>query len=266
MFDLTGELALVTGARGRLGPVWVAALRAAGAEVIETDTDRAMQGESIFAHCEPNACDITDPAQVERLRCSINSLCGLCGRDEPNHVTILVNNAGVDDRPVIGSAPWPRYDTAEAMLRVNLLGTYICTNTFGQDMVREKKGVIINIASLYGLVAPDLKLYSHLDGFLKHPMYGATKAGIISLTKYFAAMYGPSGVRVNALAPGGVINPADPLTGQDEEFTQEYTAKIPMARMCTPDDLKGPLVFLASKASSFVSGQCLALDGGFCAW
>lgn len=263
-FDLTGEKALVTGAGGRLGQIWVQALEEAGAIVYRTDTEAALRTDMFPCGPWGGAADITNPKDVERLL-STGFSYEATAHGLAEYITILVNNAGVDDRPTAGET-WPRYELAEQMCRVNLLGTYMMTNAFGERMVQEGRGTIINIASLYGLVAPDLKLYSHLPGFLKHPMYGATKAGIVSLTKYFAAKYGPSGVRVNALAPGGVVNPGDGLTGADEQFKAKYTAKIPMGRMCTPEDLAGPLVFLASKASSFITGQTIAIDGGFTAW
>ncbi len=230
---LDGKTALVTGCNGRLGPVWMKAMREAGATVAGVDLP---------------GYDICDGLPI-------------IGID------ILVNNAGVDDRPRPGiDEPWPRYETAKQMALTNLYGTYVMLNVFGEAMARQGGGVIINIASLYGLVAPDMGLYTHLDGFKKHAMYGATKAGIISLTKYYAAYYGPRGVRVNAIAPGGVIDPNDPLTGQDHEFTRKYTAKIPMGRMCTLADLGGALVYLASDASAFMTGQTLVLDGGFTCW
>lgn len=255
-FDLTGEVALVTGCAGRLGRIWSAALRSAGATVCETDTLDALEGGSAFKYCTPGTADLTNLADVERLATDFFSL---------HPITILVNNAGVDDRPRAGVLNGPRYDVAEAMARVNLLGTYAMLQVFGARMATQGKGSIINIASLYGLVSPDMRYYGD-TGFQKHAMYGATKAGIVSMTKYFAALYGPSGVRVNALAPGGVVDPNDPLTGQDDGFKSRYTARIPMGRMCTPADIGGPLVFLASQASSFVTGHTIPVDGGFLAW
>lgn len=247
---LSGHTALVTGAGGRLGPIWCAALEEAGAQVVRTDV--APHDPSVVHF------DITSPGRAQDIARTY----------DPD---IVINNAGVDDRPRLGeNEPWPRYKTADSMLRVNLLGTYTCLTVFGSRMAerpaKRRRGVIVNVASLYGLVAPDMKLYSHLPGFEKHAMYGATKAGIVSLTKYFAAYYGPQGVRVNAIAPGGVIDPNDPLTGKDEAFIEKYTAKIPMGRMCTPADLGQALVFLASDQSAFVTGQTLVLDGGFTCW
>jgi NAD(P)-dependent dehydrogenase (short-subunit alcohol dehydrogenase family) len=112
-------------------------------------------------------------------------------------------------------------------------------------------------------VSPDQRFYEHLPGqppFLKSPAYGASKAAVVNLTKYFATLWGTAGVRVNALSPGGVLG------GQDEEFKRKYGARVPLGRMAGPDDLKGPLVFLASSASSYITGQNLRVDGGFTAW
>ena len=228
MKPLDGKTALVTGCRGRLGPVWINALEDAGAVVYGTDLD-----EFDLRH------------QPDRVA------------TEYGLVDILVNNAGVDSRP-------DGTGDQQAAVEVNILATNRLCELFGQVMARRGHGVIVNIASLYGLVAPDMRYYDHReDGWRKDPIYGATKAAIISLTQYWAARLGPRGVRVNALAPGGIIDPADPLTVGDAAFRAKYTARIPMGRMCEPRDLAGPLVFLASEASSFVTGHTLPLDGGF---
>ena len=255
--DWSKEVALVTGSEGRLGRIWAQAFRDVGCPVITTDTEDAKRGDSPFKGVECLCADLTDQLAVEKLAMEV---CGIYGTP-----TILVNNAGVDDRPRAAAMNGPRYDVAESMAAVNLLGTYRMLNVFGSRMAQQGKGSIVNIASLYGLVSPDMRYYGD-SGFEKHAMYGATKAGIISLTKHYAAYWAKNGVRVNALAPGGVVDPQDPLTGQDDGFKSRYTARIPMGRMCTPDDLVGPLLFLASEASSFVTGQVLPLDGGFLCW
>ena len=231
MKPLDGKTALVTGCRGRLGPVWMKALEEAGATVVGVDR------EDYDLSCRVGCADLNWAY--------------------PN-VDILVNNAGVDSRPDMK-------DLAQPMVDVNVLGTSRLCHAFGLDMAnRESGGVIINIASLYGLVAPDMRYYDHRpDKWAKDGIYGATKAAIISLTQYWAARLGPFGVRVNALAPGGIIDPADPLTVGDAEFRAKYTARIPLRRMCEPRDLGGPLVFLASEASSFISGVTIPIDGGF---
>jgi NAD(P)-dependent dehydrogenase (short-subunit alcohol dehydrogenase family) len=112
-------------------------------------------------------------------------------------------------------------------------------------------------------VSPDQRLYDHLAGdlpFLKSPAYGASKAAVVNLTKYFATLWGQCGMRVNTLSPGGVLG------GQDELFRSKYGVRAPLGRMAEVDDLKGPLVFLASRASSYVTGHELRVDGGFTAW
>lgn len=254
-WDLRNEIAVVTGSTGRLGKLWIKALRDAGATVCGTDTELAMNG-SPFKGIQAGHADITNEAEVRKLFALVTATSG-------HPPTILVNNAGVDSRPSMTD-----YDVmASNMVRTNLLGTDLMTRVFGEAMVKAGKGSIINIASLYGLVVPDMRYYDHReDGWVKDPMYGATKAGVIQLTKYYAAKWAGSGVRVNALAPGGVVAGQDGLTAQDPQFAEKYTSRIPMGRMCTPEDLTGPVVFLASQASSFVTGHTIALDGGYLCW
>jgi NAD(P)-dependent dehydrogenase (short-subunit alcohol dehydrogenase family) len=120
----------------------------------------------------------------------------------------------------------------------------------------------VNIGSLYATIAPDPGLYDHLEldpPFLKPPAYGASKAGVINLTRYLARLWGPKGVRVNALSPGGVAG------GQDAEFMRKYEARTPLGRLADPAELAGPLVFLASDESSYLTGHELRVDGGFTA-
>ena len=130
-------------------------------------------------------------------------------------------------------------------------------------MCERGEGAIINIGSLYAGVSPDARFYDHLEcapPFLKPPAYGASKAALVNLTKYLAAHWAPYGVRVNSLSPGGVLG------GQDEEFKRKFCARVPMERMAETGDLVGPLLFLASRASSYVTGIDLRVDGGFTVW
>jgi NAD(P)-dependent dehydrogenase (short-subunit alcohol dehydrogenase family) len=230
---LVGEVALVTGARGRLGPVWTAALTEAGAEVIGVDVEDA---------------DVRDRAALERLRDRL-----------PAAPTILVNNAGIDQPP--GAGAGAALDQADFLrvLDVNLAGAFNTTLVFGEAMVAAGRGCIVNIGSLYASIAPHPGFYDHLDGFLKPPAYGASKAGLVQLTKYFARLWGPSGVRVNALSPGGVLG------DQDADFVGKYSERVALGRMAEAGDLGGPLVFLASDAARYVTGHELRVDGGFTA-
>jgi NAD(P)-dependent dehydrogenase (short-subunit alcohol dehydrogenase family) len=146
---------------------------------------------------------------------------------------------------------------------VNTLGLFLTSQVFGKCMLRAGRGSIINIGSLYAGVSPDVSFYNHIQcdpPFLKPPAYGASKAAVVNLTRYLATHWAPRGVRVNALSPGGVLGE------QDEQFRDKFCQRVPMGRMAVSDDLCGPLLFLASRASSYVTGTELVVDGGFTAW
>jgi NAD(P)-dependent dehydrogenase (short-subunit alcohol dehydrogenase family) len=251
---LDGSLAVVTGALGKLGPRWVAALAGAGARVVGIDLspdDDGQLGEGVRLE----QADVTDRASLEAVRDRIAEL---------GAPSVLVNSAGIDQPPGTGARRYRVEDVPsedfEGTVQVNLLGTFHAIQVFGPAMRDAGRGSIVNIGSLYASVAPDPEFYSHLPGdppFLKPAAYGASKAGVLNLTRYFARLWGPHGVRVNALSPGGVAG------GQDEEFVRRYISRVPMRRMAEPDDLAGPLVFLASDASRYVTGQEIRVDGGF---
>jgi NAD(P)-dependent dehydrogenase (short-subunit alcohol dehydrogenase family) len=204
-------------------------------------------------------CDITSRPSIEAAAAAVVGGLGI--------PSVLVNNAGVDQPP---DSPGGRHhlqdlpiDAFRRMVEVNLLGTFQVTQVFGDRMAANGGGSVINIGSLYASVSPDPHFYEHLAGnapFLKSPAYGASKAAVVNLSKFFATHWAPRGVRVNTLSPGGV------LAGQDEQFKAKYGARVPLRRMAVADDLKGPLVFLASPASSYVTGHELRVDGGFTAW
>jgi NAD(P)-dependent dehydrogenase (short-subunit alcohol dehydrogenase family) len=239
---LAGRLAVVTGASGRLGPVWWQALADAGAAVVGID---------IAAGEEIEAADITDRAAVEAALARIAKRHGT--------PSVLVNNAGIDQPPDPDAAGEESLEAFQRTLGVNLAGTFNVTTVFGKAMVAAGRGSIVNIGSLYASVAPVPSFYDHIPGFVKPAAYSASKAGVVQLTRYFARLWGPHGVRVNAISPGGVAG------GQDEQFLGKYTARVPLRRMAEPADLGGPLVFLASDASRYVTGHELRVDGGFTA-
>jgi NAD(P)-dependent dehydrogenase (short-subunit alcohol dehydrogenase family) len=202
--------------------------------------------------------DVTDRESLSAAAARIES--------EVGPVDVLVNNAGIDQPPDAASRTFAIEDVPlddfRATLDVNLLGTFNATQAFGAGMRDRGQGSIVNIGSIYASRAPDPGLYNHLDvdpPFLKPAAYGASKAGVISLTTYFARLWGPSGVRVNALSPGGVA------AGQDPEFVRKYTERVPLGRMAAPEDLIGPLLFLASEDSAYLTGQELRVDGGLSA-
>jgi NAD(P)-dependent dehydrogenase (short-subunit alcohol dehydrogenase family) len=243
--ELDGRVAVVTGALGKLGPIWRDALASAGARVL--GIDRA-EGADYTG-------DVTDREAMLALR----------GRIEVDHgpVQILVNNAGIDQPPSsdAGGTTVEEIDLGEfgRVLDVNVGGTFVCTQVFGAPMRDAGRGSIVNVGSLYATIAPEPAFYDHIEGFLKPPAYGASKAAVVNLTRYFARLWGPHGVRVNALSPGGVLG------GQDEQFLAKFTARTPLRRLAEADDLTGPLLFLASDASRYVTGHELRVDGGFTA-
>ena len=251
---LAGQVAVVTGALGKLGPVWVDALAEAGATVVGID----LQDGEVPGLAGLEQADVTDREALGEAAARI--------RDAHGEVSVLVNNAGIDQPPAAVAQSHlvediPSADFARTV-EVNLNGTFFTTQAFGAGMVAAGRGSIVNIGSLYATIAPEPSFYEHMDvdpPFLKPPAYGASKAGVLNLTRYFARLWGPAGVRVNALSPGGVLG------GQDPEFLSKYTSRVPLRRMAEAADLRGPLVFLASDASSYLTGHELRVDGGFTA-
>jgi NAD(P)-dependent dehydrogenase (short-subunit alcohol dehydrogenase family) len=266
-FGLENEIAVVTGALGKLGPIWIEALLDAGAAVFALDLAGSAVADEfarLQTHYAENRLQL-DRADV-RDRQSLETACKNCigAFGVPS---ILVNNAGID-RPPANAAKGYRLEEIpleenREIFEVNTLGLFQVCQIFGARMVDAGRGSIINIGSLYASVSPDERFYDHIPAdppFLKPPAYGASKAAAVNLTRYLATLWAPHGVRVNALSPGGVLG------GQDEEFKRKFCSRVPLGRMATAEDLHGPLLFLASKASAYVTGTELIVDGGFTAW
>lgn len=267
IFSLEAEIAVVTGALGKLGPIWIEALLEAGASVYALDLANSKISEDFAklqsCHGETRLklvrADVRNRQSLEAASKNCIAAFGV--------PTILVNNAGIDRPPANSSKGYrleeiPLEENRE-IFEVNTLGLFQVTQVFGARMVAAGRGSIINIGSLYASVSPDERFYEHIPGnppFLKPPAYGASKAAVVNLTRYLATLWAPHGVRVNALSPGGVLG------GQDDEFKRKFCRRVPMGRMATAGDLCGPLLFLASQASAYVTGTELIVDGGFTAW
>jgi NAD(P)-dependent dehydrogenase (short-subunit alcohol dehydrogenase family) len=267
LFDLSGRVAVVTGALGQLGPIWTEGLLSAGAVVAAIDLPQAANAPGFTeleerygrARLKLYRGDIRESAQLIVIRDHCQAELGV--------PAVLVNNAGLDQPPNVER---PQYrleeipiEVFDRIMDVNVLGTFRVIQAFGAAMVEAGRGSIINIGSLYASVAPDVRFYDHLPydpPFLKPPAYGASKAAVVNLSRYLAALWGPSGVRVNSLSPGGVLGE------QDLEFRRKYCERVPLGRMAIGSDLVGPLLFLASDASAYVTGIDLLVDGGFSAW
>ncbi|MEZ4940960.1 MAG: SDR family oxidoreductase [Saprospiraceae bacterium] len=266
LFSLEGKIVLVTGATGLIGPHHCAALAEAGAHVVVVDLDKnrceqVLQTLPAGAGHLALSLDVADPAALAETR---NLVLQQFGR-----IDVLVNNAAVNDmfeNPAL-AAEQSRFENypLEMWLKsieVNLTGVFLACQILGAPMAERGSGSIINIASTYGIVGPDQRLYQKPGGaqvFFKSPAYPATKGGVLNFTRYLAAYWGKAGVRVNALSPGGVAN------GQDDWFIQNYAQRTPLGRMANPQDYKGALLFLASDASAYMTGANLVVDGGWTA-
>ncbi len=263
-FDLTGMVAVVTGATGLLGRNHAVALASAGAHVVVADLDMRRCCQIAESLPQRGIGLEIDVCKQDSIHSALNKTIKHFSR-----VDVLVNNAAVNDmfeNPEMAGELSKFENYPEVMWRrmfdVNVTGMFLCSQIFGSVMARQGKGSIINIASTYGLVGPDQEIYRCPDGtqnFYKSPAYPATKGAVISFTRFLAAYWGANGVRVNTLSPGGVEN------SQDNYFVKKYSDKTPLRRMAAPDDYQGAIVFLASDASSYMTGANLVVDGGWTA-
>lgn len=266
-FDLTARAAVVTGGAGLLGRQFCQTLAAAGAAVVVADMDLAEAetvAEAIRAAGSQALAQQTNVADLASVQAMATAAVTQFGS-----LDILVNSAALDpkfDESGKGkhSSAFEHYalEAWEAALKVNLTGAFLCSQAAVNQMLQQGRGVIINICSTYGLGGPDQRLYQR-EGQprqFKPVDYTVTKAGILGLTKYLATYYGEQGIRVNALTPGGVFN------GHDDHFVQQYSARTVLGRMAQPDEMNGGLLFLASDASSYMTGANLVVDGGWTAW
>jgi NAD(P)-dependent dehydrogenase (short-subunit alcohol dehydrogenase family) len=273
-FDLTAKVAIVTGGPGLLGKEFCRTLAEAGASVVVADINakgvNAVASALIESgyHALGVATDITQPESVHALFQETVDTYG--------HLDILVNSAALDPKfdpdaladmakrgTVSGAFEDYPLDSWKAALDVNLTGMFLCCQAAVKPMLAQgKKGSIINICSTYGLVAPDQRIYQRegKQASFKPVYYSVTKAGVLGLTRYLSAYYAGTEIRVNALTPGGVYN------NHDDVFLKAYTARTVMGRMANKDEMNGALLFLASDASSYMTGSNLVVDGGWTAW
>ena len=272
LFDLTGRVAIVTGGAGMLGLRHAEAIAEAG-------------GTPVLADLSPEALE----AGVERLRertgvdavaveVDISSRDGVQGMvadvlGELGRIDILINNAALTVRG--GSemldgyfAPFEDYplELWQRALDVNLTGTFLVTQAVGRVMVEQRRGVVLNIAAVYGMVSPDHRIYEGIlnqyggQAFNTPISYSATKAAILNFTRYLATYWADKGIRVNSFSPGAVFDE------HDETFVRNLTSRIPLARMAHKDEYKGAILFLVSDASSYMTGTNLVVDGGWTSW
>jgi 2-deoxy-D-gluconate 3-dehydrogenase len=269
-FDLTGRVAVVTGGVGLLGAEFCRTLAEAGAAVAVTDLNASASqnlADTLTKAGYKALALATDITQPEAVRAAVDQVLSVFGR-----LDVLVNSAALDpkfDPDAVSKGITPGafedypLDLWNSALNVNLTGMFLMTQACVRPMLEQgKKGSIINICSTYGLNGPDQRIYVK-EGkrvAFKPVYYTVTKAGVMGFTKYLAAYYAGTEIRVNALTPGGVFN------DHEEYFVTNYSAKTILGRMAKKDEMNGALLFLASDASSYMTGNNVVVDGGWTAW
>lgn len=267
LFDLSGKTAIVTGAVGILGQGFCRGLAEFGANiaVVDLDPDRctvfAGELQSDYGVAALGvACDVATPSSVANMLEQVVAKFGA--------VHILHNNAASKSSDLDAFfASTEEYSLSEwrKIMSVNVDGMFLVAQAVGKQMQRQKTGgSIIQTASIYGIVSSDKRIYEgsfYLGRQISNPaVYSTSKAAVVGLTRYLAANWGDCGIRVNALVPAGVES------GQNETFQSRYSARVPLGRMADRDEMVGALIYLASNASSYVTGHCLVVDGGLSAW
>lgn len=267
LFNLSGKVAIVTGGVGILGQHFCAGLAEYSADVAIVDLQEASAkklaselSDRYGSRVIGLGCDVSDPRSVSETVQRVVS--------ELGNVSILHNNAAGKSADLDAFfAPFEEYSLEQwqSIMKVNLDGMFLMAQAVGKHMVAVGKGgSIIQTSSIYGTMAPDHRIYEgsfYLGRQISSPaVYTASKAGVVGLTKYLAAYWAGKGIRVNTLTPGGTES------GQNDEFKRRYSDRIPMGRMAQAHEMVGALLYLASDASSYVTGQNIMVDGGLSAW
>jgi NAD(P)-dependent dehydrogenase (short-subunit alcohol dehydrogenase family) len=264
LFVVDREVVAITGVSGQLGLEYATALLARGARVVGLDVTPSAGTETLakenrdrFLYCE---CDVTSAASVTAALATTRRTYG-----EP---TALINNAAIDSppsAPAEETGPFEDYpDTSwDRVMDVNVKGVYLACKVFGAAMAANRRGSIINISSIYGVVSPDQRIYDYRrargEVFYKPVAYAVSKSALLNLTRYLAVYWATAGVRVNTLVIAGVDN------RQDADFMKAYRARIPVGRMASRDEYNGAVLFLVSPASAYMTGAQLVIDGGWTA-
>ncbi|BBB12196.1 SDR family oxidoreductase [Sphingopyxis sp. FD7] len=259
---LSGKLVVLTGAGGIIGRVAAERFVRGGARLVMVDRCERALGAARDALQEDKAaafampCDLTDPIQVAELAASVEA------RHGP--VDALFNNVAGKSKNIF--APFEHFplDEWNEVMATNLTTAMLCCQHFGSLMAARGRGTIVNTLSIYGIVAPDQRIYEGAEyegrAINSPAVYSAAKAGLWGLTKYLATYWGSKGVRVNAVTPGGVFS------GQNETFVGRYSARVPMGRMAKAEEIADAMLFLASDGASYINGQNIVVDGGLTAW
>lgn len=262
-FDVKGKVIIITGALGLLGSTYVEGFSQEGANVVIVDLNDELCSQKAEESAQKYGteslgigCDIASKEEVERMVKSVVSKYGC--------IDVLINNAAIQTKHFF--APFEEYSVEDwdKVMGVNVTGMFLCSQAVGKEMKKERKGSIINVSSIYGVVAPDQRIYE--GSFYREkqintpPVYSASKGAVISLTRYLATYLAKYGIRVNSTTPGGVYS------GQNEIFVKKYSERCPLGRMAKPEEIFTAVYFLASDASSYITGHNLIVDGGWTIW
>ena len=247
--DHKDKVVVITGVSGQLGNLLASQYMDLGAKVIGLDFTPPNTSDPESLPIDFIKLDIRNVRSVdETFKALISKFGG---------VDILINNAG--------TATFEHFldrteENVDLMMDVNLKGTFNCIKSFVKSGAsNNSERSIVNVGSIYGLVSPDFRVYEEGDR-RSSEMYGATKAGVIQMTKYFAVELAKAGIRVNAVSPGGIFNPANP---QGDQFIKKYSHRTPMGRMASTSEITSAIIFLTSKAASYITGHNLVVDGGY---
>ncbi len=265
--SLNGKTAIITGGAGILGKHFSEGLASCGSHVVIVDLNK-NEAEVLASdltrrygqQCISVECDVSEPASVNSMVDKVVKQFG--------DIHVLHNNAASKSSDLEAFfAPFEEYtlDQWREVTKVNLDGMFLMAQAVGRKMVEQNRGgSIIQTASIYGLLGPDPRIYqgsSYMGRAINTPaVYSASKAAVIGLTKYLATYWADKNIRVNCLSPGGVES------GQNDSFKEKYSNRVPLGRMAQPEEMVGALLYLASNASSYMTGQNIIIDGGWSAW
>jgi NAD(P)-dependent dehydrogenase (short-subunit alcohol dehydrogenase family) len=272
LFDVSDKTVIITGGLGQIGAEFVKEFyqrggrvavfsRSAGKAKAETVFGKELAENPAIGLYQVNICD------KKSIHQALDAVMASWGVPD-----ILINNAGIDTQPSAPpevSGPFENFpeEVFREVIDTNLVGTFLMTQAVGSRMAAAGKGgSIINIGSIYGLVSPVQDIYAYKKEktgvpFIKPVAYSAAKSGIYNLTRYCATYWAKEGIRVNTLTPSGVQRET-----QDPEFQKNYCARMPIGRMARANEFNGAVIFLASDASSYMTGSNLIIDGGWTAW
>jgi NAD(P)-dependent dehydrogenase (short-subunit alcohol dehydrogenase family) len=274
-FDLSNKVALVVGGRGLLGRRFCSVLVESGARVFSADLSHLSPAASsdhttavqTLPGLDQYDVDVTDPASVSELVSEVLS--------KASQIDILLYSVTAKPRDFYKPFTECSLEGWQLVLKAELDGLFLVTQEVGRVMERMGRGSIVFLSSIYGIVGNDQRIYEGANlpdvytgvqdleqkQIYSHAVYAAAKGAVISLTRYLAAYWGGQNIRVNCISPGGLAHP-----GENEEFVKRYSERVPLGRKARLDEINGAVLFLASDASSYITGHNLVVDGGWTAW